>query len=69
MEDYLSYENLSLVLAALEMHLNGEHKMNLRVLVVRVMQDIDNDPELEHVSMNDKNIIDMNTALEFYSQA
>ena len=67
---FLSYENLSRVHAALLARLEDDGgKMNTRILVVRIMHDINEDPDLVELTQEEKNEMAASAALEFYVQS
>lgn len=69
-DNFLSYENLSRVHSALLARLEDDgEKMNTRILVVRIMHDIDQDSDLVELTKDEKNEMAVSAALEFYVQS
>lgn len=66
----LSYDNLSRVHSALLARLEDDgEKMNTRILIVRIMHDINEDPDLVELTQDEKNEMAVSAALEFYTQS
>ena len=69
-DPFLSYENLSRVHSALLARLEDEgEKMNTRILVVRIMHDINEDPDLVELTQDEQNEMAVSAAFEFYIQS